>query len=82
MAQRAKIFNNGGSQAVRLPKACRFPEGQREVLVRRIGKKVVLEPVEPPDEWTPEFLSSLGSVTEEIPRPPSTSIAKKKNPFG
>ena len=42
MAERAKIFKNGGSQAVRLPKSCRFPEGQREVLVSRVGKNVIL----------------------------------------
>jgi len=81
MTARAKIFNNGGSQAVRLPKAFRFPEGQREVAVRRIGKKVILEPAEPPKEWSEDFLSSLGSWEGEIPRPPSTPISKKKNPF-
>ncbi len=31
---RAKLFQNGGSQAVRLPKDCRF-ESQGEVSVRR-----------------------------------------------
>jgi antitoxin VapB len=60
---RAKIFYNGGSQAVRLPKSCRFPEGQREVVVRRVGKKVILEPA---DEWSTEFLEALGSWSEEI----------------
>lgn len=79
---RAKIFTNGGSQAVRLPKEFRFPKGQREVAIRRVGKKVILEPGEPADEWTPEFLSSLGSWPGEIPRPPSEPISKKKNPFG
>ncbi len=42
--QRAKLFKNGSSQAVRLPKEFRFPG--REVLIRREGKAVVLEPVE------------------------------------
>ena len=36
----AKIFTNGGSQAVRLPKDCRFKED--EVLVKRIGDAVIL----------------------------------------
>ena len=31
MSTRAKVFQNGGSQAVRLPKACRFPDGAGEV---------------------------------------------------
>ncbi len=39
----AKLFWNGRSQAVRLPKEFRF-EGD-EVLVRREGETVVLEPV-------------------------------------
>jgi len=34
MAERAKIFQNGGSQAVRLPKSCRFNDGLDEVIVR------------------------------------------------
>lgn len=43
MADTAKLFMNGRSQAVRLPKAYRF-EGT-EVRVRREGDKVVLEPI-------------------------------------
>jgi tRNA(fMet)-specific endonuclease VapC len=58
---RAKLFQNGGSQAVRLPKACRFP-GQAEVLVRREGRRVILEPA---DEWSDEFRACLGSSTAE-----------------
>ncbi|CAN5394697.1 hypothetical protein BH23VER1_BH23VER1_13280 [soil metagenome] len=40
----AKLFMNGRSQAVRLPKEFRF-EGQTEVRVHREGERVVLEPV-------------------------------------
>lgn len=39
-----KIFTHGRSQAVRLPKAFRLPG--TEVRVRRIGKAVLLEPVD------------------------------------
>ncbi len=39
----AKLFTNGQSQAVRLPKEFRF-EGDR-VRIRRLGSAVVLEPV-------------------------------------
>ena len=42
MTYTAKLFKNGGSQAVRLPKECRF-EGD-EVLIRREGDRVILEP--------------------------------------
>jgi antitoxin VapB len=65
---RAKLFQNGGSQAVRLPKACRFPEDQQEVVVRREGRKLVLEPL---DEWSDAFRSSLGAWHADIPRPKS-----------
>lgn len=39
----AKLFQNGRSQAVRLPKEFRFPG--TEVLVRREGEAVILEPI-------------------------------------
>ena len=39
----AKVFANGRSQAVRLPKAFRF--SGKEVSVRRDGEAVVLEPI-------------------------------------
>lgn len=42
MFQKAKIFNNGNSQAVRLPKEFRF-EG-KEVLVRKVSNGVLLIP--------------------------------------
>ncbi len=69
---------NGGSQAVRLPKSVRFPSSQREVIVRKAGKRVILEPV---DEWPEEFLEVIGSCTEEIERPKQQPISKKRNPF-
>ena len=64
-AARAKLFKNGGSQAVRLPKECRFT-AQREVLVRREGRRVILEA---PDEWSDKFRACLGAWSGEIPRP-------------
>lgn len=39
--QVAKLFFNGRSQAVRLPKAFRF-EGQSEVFIERDGERVIL----------------------------------------
>jgi antitoxin VapB len=78
MGERAKIFQNGGSQAVRLPKSCRFADDQEEVMVRRVGRKIILEPA---DEWPEDFLQCLGAWKEDIPRPASKAIARKKNPF-
>ena len=39
----AKLFVNGGSQAVRLPKAFRF-EGASEVVLTREGERVIMTP--------------------------------------
>ena len=55
----AKIFSNGGSQAVRLPKTCRFNDS--EVLVNRIGN--ILFPKE--DRWQ-SLLTSLDLFTEDF----------------
>ena len=38
----AKIFENGRSQAIRLPKKFRFSDG--EVYVNRVGEAVILLP--------------------------------------
>ena len=42
MTTTAKVFRNGASQAVRLPKECRFQAD--EVCVKRVGSAVVLFP--------------------------------------
>ena len=65
MADRAKLFKSGGSQAVRLPKDYRFAD-QEEVLIHREGKRVVLEPVE--RTWSREFLQLAGSA-KDFPYP-------------
>ena len=78
MSERAKLFKNGGSQAVRLPKSCRFEEGQDEVVVRRVGRRVILEPA---DEWSDEFLSCLGGWQGDIPRPKTRPIGSRKSHF-
>ena len=78
MAARAKIFHNGGSQAVRLPKAVRIPDDQRELLVHRVGRCVILEPA---DEWSAAFRQALGAWRGEIQRPRSGKISKLKDPF-
>jgi len=76
MSERAKIFQNGGSQAVRLPKRFRFHDD--EVIVRKVGKQVILEPA---DEWPPEFLACLGAWKDDIPRPRAGKITRKPNPL-
>jgi virulence-associated protein VagC len=66
MADRAKLFRTGGSQAVRLPRAYRF-EGQTEVLIRREGKTVVLEGAR--RTFSRRFLALAGSA-RNFPYPP------------
>ena len=78
MAERAKIFQNGGSQAVRLPRSCRFADDQDEVIVRRAGRQIILEPA---DEWPEEFLECLGAWKEDIPRPVARPIGRRRNPL-
>ncbi len=65
MPDRAKLFKSGGSQAVRLPKGYRF-EGADEVLIYRIGQRVILEPKR--RRWSREFLEIAGAA-EDFPYP-------------
>ena len=48
----AKLFKNGRSQAVRLPKEFRFKG--TEVRISKQGEKVILEPVKK-SKWPDEF---------------------------
>lgn len=57
----ARIFANGGSQAVRLPKNCRFE--QDEVWVNRIGSVVILTPKD--DPWA-SMLEGLNMFTDDF----------------
>ena len=40
----AKVFMSGRSQAVRIPKKFRFPEGCDTVTIRQVGPHLVLSP--------------------------------------
>ena len=57
----AKLFMNGQSQAVRLPKEYRFSGS--EVTITRLGELVILCPKGKEDEL---FFSSLGSFTDDF----------------
>ena len=57
----ARVFTNGGSQAVRLPKSCRFEE--TEVIVRHVGDVVMLIPKK--DPWA-SVRSSLTMFTDDF----------------
>ncbi len=64
----AKIFWSGHSQAVRLPKAFRFPPETREVAVCRKGERIILEPVAR-REWPETFWQAFGDIPEGFERP-------------
>jgi antitoxin VapB len=57
----AKLFNNGGSQAVRLPKNCRFDDD--EVLINKVGNAVILLPKN--DPWSTAVIG-LSMFTEDF----------------
>ena len=57
----AKIFENGRSQAVRLPRECRF-SGEK-VVVNKIGDIVMFMPKE--NKWS-GFLNSLNLFSEDF----------------
>jgi antitoxin VapB len=60
----AKLFQHGGSQAVRLPKAFRF-EGS-EVSVRREGDAVILEPVKAKRPMTREEMDAFWAKVDSL----------------
>ena len=59
----AKLFSNGRSQAVRLPKEFRFEGG--EVSVRREGDAVILEPLKP-RAWPKGYWRRWGKATRDL----------------
>ena len=65
---RAKLFPNGRSQAVRLPKAFRMPG--KEVLVHREGNRVILEPVDDPPRdangWPLGYWEKLHAMAAQV----------------
>jgi antitoxin VapB len=66
MESKAKLFKNGRSQAVRLPKDFRFKGA--EVKIRKEGEKVILEPVEK-SQWPDGFWDIFQPDPEfEIPK--------------
>jgi antitoxin VapB len=59
--QTAKIFTNGRSQAVRLPKDFRFADN--DVFIKKIGKMVVLLPKD--DPWS-SLINSLDQFSDDF----------------
>lgn len=72
----AKLFKNGESQAVRLPKEFRFPGN--EVFIKRVGTAIVLLPkarsweslIESLEKFPPDFMESRDQPAETDRREP------------
>ena len=70
--QTAKLFNNGRSQAVRLPKECRF--SGEDVYIKKFEDIVILIPKENPwsslinslDEFTDDFMIQRDQPNEQV----------------
>ncbi|PJZ68999.1 antidote-toxin recognition MazE [Leptospira perolatii] len=58
---RAKIFKNGDSQAIRLPKEYRFKG--KEVYIRKDGNNVILTPI---DDAVDRFWNNLNEFSEDF----------------
>lgn len=57
----AKVFQNGRSQAIRLPKECRFASD--EVMVNKIGEIVILLPKQ--NKWD-SFMRAIDMFSDDF----------------
>ena len=76
-AKVAKVFKNGRSQAVRIPKEFRFDVD--EVLIERKGEALVLTPHKP-RQWKTwkEYFANLDPIPDDFVAPPDTPIKPTK----
>ena len=62
--RRVRLFRNGRSQAVRIPKEMEFPGG--EVVVRKEGSRLVIDPA-PVKSGLLSALASMQATDEQLP---------------
>lgn len=74
--QTAKIFKNGRSQAVRLPKEFRFSEN--DVFIKKIGKIVMLIPKD--DPWA-SLANSLDQFTDDYMETRDQPVQNSREPL-
>ena len=65
--QTARVFNNGNSQAVRLPKEFRFNDD--EVIIKKVGGAVLLIPKQYSATELEALLSEIGPLEIEREQP-------------
>ncbi len=76
--KRAKLFQNGRSQAVRLPKEFRF-EGT-EVRIRKSGSSVVLEPVNSDWQWLDDLRARFGGFDDDFIAAVNEDVPQQERP--
>ncbi len=59
----ARVGSNNRSQIVTIPLEYRFPEGVKEVFIRKVGDEIVLSPR--PKDWS-AFLAAAVRVSEDF----------------
>ncbi len=59
----ARVGKNNRTQVVTIPLEYRFPEGMKEVFIRKVGEEVVLSPR--PADWS-GFLSSKVRASDDF----------------
>ncbi|EHQ08647.1 type II toxin-antitoxin system antitoxin VapB [Leptonema illini] len=74
--EKAKLFKNGSSQAVRLPKEFRFTGS--EVYIRKIGDMVVLIPRK--SAWA-DWLSNLSDFSDDFMIERNQPEAQERDPL-
>jgi antitoxin VapB len=78
----ARVFWSGRSQAIRLPKEFRVEE--KDLLISRRGKKLVLEPrAQPVDDkgWPKSFWKLFGTLPEDFDIGPRNQPAERDSPL-
>ena len=59
----ARVGNNNRTQIVTIPLEYRFPEGMKEVFIRKVGNDIVLSPR--PKDWS-AFLAAGFRVSDDF----------------
>lgn len=71
MSATAKLFKNGSSQAVRLPRAFRLPG--KEAAIHREGDRIILEPLVR-TRWPRNFFKAIRIKDRDFSRPPQGDL--------
>ena len=61
--QTARIGKNNRAQVVTIPLEFRFPEGVKDVFIRKVGEDIILSPR--PTDWS-DFLASPVTVSDDF----------------